>query len=98
MTTDSTPPEDHGWHFEAEAAIAAAARDGLPFQAADLGPRYGLPDPPHPSMWGRAFAAAHARGDIRPVGATQSTRRTVNRSLVMVWVGGSGTMTAAEAS
>ena len=82
-----TSPPDPGWPMQVASAIDAAARTGRPFQAADLGRLYDLPDPPHPWQWGRAFSAAHARGVIRKVGAATSLRRTVAASLVHVWVG-----------
>lgn len=86
-TTPEDRPPDPGWADGALSAIREMARSGRQFQAAELATEYAIPTPPHPGAWGRVFARAHAEGVIRPVGATQSSRRTVNKSLVMVWVG-----------
>lgn len=78
---------DAGWSLGAMSAVELMAATGREFQAVDVAERFKLPDPPHHSAWGRLFSEAHRRGVIVRVGATQSRRRTVNRSLCVLWRG-----------
>ena len=80
---------DPAWSDTAMAAIVAMARTGRTFEAYTLVAELGVPEPDKSCRWGAVFARAHRQGVILRVGAVQSSRRTVAKSLTSVWRGNS---------
>lgn len=79
------PGVDQEWAARVTSVIEALADTGMPFTAYQVAQVAG--EPRHFRHWGRAVAAAHARGLIVPVGATPSRRPSTHRSLVHLWRG-----------
>lgn len=74
------------WAQVCDAAIEELAATGRDFRASDV-IALGVPDAPHPSMWGPRFLAAKAAGLIERVGYSTSGRPTTHRSAVGLWRG-----------
>jgi len=75
------------WADACDVAIAVMAATGRVFQAADLIAEQLVGEPARPNQWGPRFAYAAAHGVIEAVGAAQSKRATVHRSLCRTWRG-----------
>lgn len=74
---------DPWWESSALTAIAALAKTGRPFTAADLE----VDAPDHPCRWGSAFAKAKQLGLVRKVGYTASRRTGRKGGVCAQWQG-----------
>ncbi|MDO4919901.1 hypothetical protein [Kocuria sp.] len=74
------------WKTDAADTVAALAADGGAFTVNDLRAA-GLPEPPHPNMWGMALQCAARRGVIEYVDHVRSPRRQRAGGAVARWRG-----------
>ncbi len=75
------------WKLAAERALADLAASGREWTSDDLLERVGLPIASSRNTVGAVIQAAVKRGDIEPVGYTQSTRPSAHGRVIRVWRG-----------
>ncbi len=77
--------EPLAWKAKADAAIATLAASGLEFTAEDVRAIAG--DPSRPNAMGAAFNRAAKTGTITYVRHAPSSRPTLHRCAIRVWIG-----------
>lgn len=85
-----TAPADPLWWNAGLAVLHKASRLRRPFTIYEISRRYGLPEPPHHSCWGRLAVRGIELGLLRRHDAANGARPTVRGSLVRTYVGGRG--------